>query len=58
MTDNLGRMLRMTRQDNKVGLKHLIVLYKKESVNESLKYVVDRYRELLYLKNRDILYLD
>ena len=48
----------MTRQNNKVGLKHLIVLYKKESVNESLKYVVDRYRELLYLKNRDILYLD
>jgi hypothetical protein len=47
VTDNLGRMLRMTRQDNKVGLKTLIVLIKESAPQSTMQYAITQYKELL-----------
>lgn len=57
VTDNLGRMLHMTRQDNKVGMKSLIILFKGSSPHSTMKYAINQYKELFGFKDDEILYL-
>ena len=58
VTDNLGRMLKMTRQDNKVGLKTLMVLIKADVPSDSLQFAVQQYKSLFGFTENEILYLN
>ena len=39
-SNNLGRLLEISRQNDKVGLKHLVVISKDEIPNKSVKIAV------------------
>jgi hypothetical protein len=48
----------MTRQDNKVGMKTLIVLTNESPPQSTMEYAITQYKELFDFQDDEILYLN
>lgn len=58
VTNNLGRLLSLSRQDIYVENKYIVIVHKDDDPNEALEIAIDQFKELLYFKQSEILLLN
>ena len=57
VTNNLGRTLMLTRQDDRIGFKLLIAVGKNDKASEALSYTIDQVKEICHFSDKQIFYV-